>query len=481
MSKDKISDYSSTANSNTDIAGINIDEGCAPSGINDAIRTLMAQLKTWQSGGQDVYIHPAGSASAPSITANGDTNTGLFFPAADTVGIATGGTERARVDSSGNLGLGVTPSSWNSIFRTQQIGLGGFIAGRTDSRTQLQLGANAYYDSTDSRWEYIGTGEATRYYQSSGAHYWDIAASGTANAAISFTQAMTLDASGNLGVGQTSITPINSGKSSEVANLGAAGTTADNQDFVVRSTSRFASVAIIGNNTKGSNIYFGDGDSNTVGAIQYDHTSNYLSTTVNGAERARINSSGSLLVGTTTSTGTYKIETADNIKAGTGFVTGSGGGVGIGADSTNNTFYTSSLGSGSTTMYIGNKSINTTSDIRIKANVKPTERNALALLNQWEIVDHTWNDPSDTAPVNRNSRGVWTGVIAQQIINSTPWLVNAPDKDCPKCSAGEHCDEHDSWWQVDFEYAVPLLVKAIQEQQAIIETLTARITALEQA
>ena len=80
MSKDKISDYSSTANSNTDIAGINIDEGCAPSGINDAIRTLMAQLKTWQSGGQDIYIHPAGSAAAPSITATGDTNTGIFFP-----------------------------------------------------------------------------------------------------------------------------------------------------------------------------------------------------------------------------------------------------------------------------------------------------------------------------------------------------------------------------------------------------------------
>ena len=68
MSKDKISDYSSTANSNTDIAGINIDEGCAPSGINDAIRTLMAQLKTWQSGGQDIYITPAGSASAPAVT-----------------------------------------------------------------------------------------------------------------------------------------------------------------------------------------------------------------------------------------------------------------------------------------------------------------------------------------------------------------------------------------------------------------------------
>jgi len=155
-----------------------------------------------------------------------------------------------------------------------------------------------------------------------------------------------------------------------------------------------------------------------------------------------------------------------------GVTTGSGGGVSIGANSTNNTFYTSSLGSGSTTMYIGNKAITAVSDIRIKDNIKPTERNGLELLNQWQIIDHTWNDPSDTAPVNRNTRGTWVGVTAQQIVDSTPWLVNAPDKDCPKCKFGEHCEEHQSLWQVDFEYAVPLLVKAIQE-------LNAKITALE--
>lgn len=46
---------------------------------------------------------PAGSASAPSVYPTGDSNTGLFFPAADTVAVATGGAERYRVDSSGNL------------------------------------------------------------------------------------------------------------------------------------------------------------------------------------------------------------------------------------------------------------------------------------------------------------------------------------------------------------------------------------------
>ncbi len=50
MSKDKVSEWSSIAANNTDIAGINIAEGCAPSGINNAIRELMAQVKDMQAG-----------------------------------------------------------------------------------------------------------------------------------------------------------------------------------------------------------------------------------------------------------------------------------------------------------------------------------------------------------------------------------------------------------------------------------------------
>jgi len=50
MPKNKVSEWSSTAANNTDIAGINIAEGCAPSGINNAIRELMAQVKDMQAG-----------------------------------------------------------------------------------------------------------------------------------------------------------------------------------------------------------------------------------------------------------------------------------------------------------------------------------------------------------------------------------------------------------------------------------------------
>lgn len=65
MARTKISEFSATANSNTDIDGINLAEGCAPSGINDAIRELMAQLKDFQAGtAGDSFNGPVGTTTA---------------------------------------------------------------------------------------------------------------------------------------------------------------------------------------------------------------------------------------------------------------------------------------------------------------------------------------------------------------------------------------------------------------------------------
>jgi hypothetical protein len=72
MPKTKISEYSTTAGDNTDIQSINIAEGCAPSGINDAIRTLMSHLKNFQSGtSADTYnANVAAITTANIVTAS---------------------------------------------------------------------------------------------------------------------------------------------------------------------------------------------------------------------------------------------------------------------------------------------------------------------------------------------------------------------------------------------------------------------------
>jgi hypothetical protein len=106
--------------------------------------------------------------------------------------------DAVTVDSSGNLGLGVTPTN-NTLGKSIQNGQASAWVSETGSN-RFWLASNWKYDGSD---KYLNNGFATLYSQQSGQHQWLTAASGTANTVISFTQAMTLDASGNLQLGGT--------------------------------------------------------------------------------------------------------------------------------------------------------------------------------------------------------------------------------------------------------------------------------------
>jgi hypothetical protein len=328
MPRTKISEFSATPANNTDIDSINISEGCAPSGINDAIRELMAQLKDWQSGtSNDPYVvGSSGSLTLNQGTANGvaylngskvvtsgstlvfDSSNrlsvnqssslfgaqlevtggavgqaiGIHGRASDGIGVLqfgangasteyariqsdntsslqfgvgssgteqmrltstglgigtsspayklevngqigcsdnfvfttanpaivvnsgylrvfTGGSERMRIDSSGNLGLGVTPSASNIPSIQSSFGI-------FTGNNQANIAANAYYNN---QWNYTSTAVASLYTQTAGQHRFFTAASGTAGNAITFTQAMSLTAAGDLLVGTTDTTVTN--------------------------------------------------------------------------------------------------------------------------------------------------------------------------------------------------------------------------------------------------------------------------------
>ena len=263
------------------------------------------------------------------------------------------------IDSAGNLGLGVTPSSWDSTFKALESGSGSTNGGafyvQNNGDYTAAIATNLYYNSG---FKYKNTASSGRYEVYQNTHKWYSAPSGTSGTAISFTN---------------------------IANL----------------------------DTNSLYVYVG------------------INPSSNGATNAKI--------------------------------------------------FNSSSGSGTATLYVGNQTINTSSDIRLKENVVDTQRNALELLGQLRVVDHTWNDPSDQCENNRNSRGSWMGLIAQEAQPIIPWLVNKPTADVDEKGDPQY-------WHMDYGYSVPLLVKAIQElstlitaQQSTIQSLTERITALEGA
>jgi hypothetical protein len=138
MAKNKISEWSATAANNTDIGGIDIAEGCAPSGINNAIRELMAQVKDQQTGtdadnftvGGNLTVNGTAAFTSLSLTGNtvvGDTSADtLTVNATPTFNVAipvtSGGTGVTTSTGTGAVVRAVSPSLTTPVLGTPASG-----------------------------------------------------------------------------------------------------------------------------------------------------------------------------------------------------------------------------------------------------------------------------------------------------------------------------------------------------------------------
>jgi len=561
MPKVKISEYSATANSNTDVASINIDEGCAPSGINNAIRAIMGHLKDFQSGtSNDPFtVGSSGSLTLSYGTANGvaylngskvlTTGSALTFDGTKfTVGIGStfsdaiadfyqdtnaaryvyarnpnagaaaavvfnasaggGGDLRMTAYGSGHSTLANHASLFNHKLNGQLLfGVEGSERMRLTS-TGLGIGTSSPQGSLDVAatgatvnqfltggagnnlvtgifriGSGLGRGASIQGFRgaSSNTHSLDFY---TYNSADVF--GMRLDSSGNLGVGTTSPTEklvIGAGIASEYINVNINGGTSANYgptlNFLKGGTG-FGQIANYGRVQGGTSSDF---FITSVGA-------NALLFGIGQAEKARIDTSGNLFINATSSfngsgcvlqaTGSSANQVAaiKNTNAnpfGYAILYSAASPNGAGnefiycADSTQQK--ASIRSNGGLANYSANN-VNLASDFRLKHNIDPVK-------SYWEVFKliewKTWlyNDQTDEL---KN-----IGVIAQELQALAPEFVCESNlKETPE---GE--SPYLGLWENDLKMAgmsvITELVKRCEEQQALITTLTARITALESA
>jgi len=379
--------------------------------------------------------------------------------------------EGMQLDTSGNLGLGVTPSAWSGVKALQ---IGSDVSGLSlfgYSGTGAEIGSNTWFNGTN--YIYGTTAASTRYVLSGGQHRWYIAPSGTAGNAISFTQErytqLTFDynssgttkgaiwwdnneSSFNMYAATSSYLALwtNATERMRITSGGnvGIGTTGDaSYKLLVKGNN--ASVDANGQNT----IYLSAGTSVSYLATSYIGGGSYvpIAFEVGGSERMRITSGGNVLIG-------KSVENVDT----RGIRFDSDASIYVSIPNAESTYYLRDITnaayrfyvSGAGTIYATNTTISAISDGRLKENIRDLDIGLDAIMS---LRPRKYDWKSESGNNGKNVRGF----IAQEVEAIFPDLIDEwkrnPDDTITYKSLRQ-----------DF---IPIIVKAIQELKAEIEIL----------
>jgi len=390
--------------------------------------------------------------------------------------------EVMRLDSSGNVGIGVVPSDWSSSSTALQIGSLALEDYTVTGANATSIFNNAFRNSSDNI-VYIESDFASSYGQYNGEHNFNVAPSGTAGATLSFTNAMKITSSANVGIGTTSPDEklhVFKGSAGSIDSAGNSVLTIENStDNILQFLNPSSTIA---------QVRFGDEANNGIGSISYYHSTDAMTFSTAGSERMRILDNGSVAIGSTSNLGVLGV-----VQTGASSTTfalhndsgnrkwfylpnayyGYQGVEEIHANGGVNRYFANASGTavGSIVVNSGSTAFNTTSDYRLKDNPQP-------LTGSGEFIDSlqpkTWT-------WNHGDGGTGVGFIAHEAAEVGLGLCVSGEKDATRIDkvlneeTGEYKEQEvPKYQQVDYSNS-----ELIANMVAELQSLRARIADLE--